>query len=484
MFVLTFGMIFGLMFIGSANAKILFYDDCEDIWDSNDWKINGAWYYYSDGRYGSGGQTTERSREGGGSYYFTQIPTAADCTNTACMHVMLNLINRDVFHFTFGKIFWLGYSVYIPSDYEPPTGYPEWRLISQWHGDDSCAPAHNPMQANGLDKNGGIAFSIKGIASCSESDDYDRREAYGTPPLIKGAWNDIVHEVRFSSDMNGNGFHKMWLNGELVVDDKGMNAYPEPNAPYWTMGIYGVSSYSTLTLWFDEIRVGDSSSSYKEVAPGGGTPSPLDTCQANGYQCCDTCQSEISHSEYDCDGQSSGQVCCEACEQPPETFEYIDKSLWSLLYADSEETEGEHGAATNAFDDNPDTIWHTEWYRSSAALPHEIQIDLGGSYEISGLSYLPRQDGNLNGTIINYALYISTDGVNWGSPVKTGKFTSWTSLQEVTFPSKMGSYVRLVALSEVHGNPWTSAAEIGIAGNPYVDDSLSGMLLPAAKNRN
>jgi hypothetical protein len=452
------GILLLILMAGPVHAKILFYDDCEDIWSDHDWKVNGAWYYYPDGRYGSGGQTTERARAGVGSYYFTQIPTAIDCDNTSCMHVMLNLINADVYHFTFGRIFWLGYSVYVPSDYEPPTGYPEWRLISQWHGDDSCDAAHNPMQANGLATDGGINFSVKGIDNCESGSDYTRADFYSTPELKKGAWNDIVHEVRFSYDVDGNGFHKMWLNGELVVDDTGINAYSEPAAPYWTMGIYGVTAYNTLTLWFDEIRVGDSSSSYEEVSPGGS--SETDTCQSLGYQCCDACKSGTEQYAYG--GDCPGKVCCGACDQSSNT--YLDKSGWTLQYVDSEETSGEDGHAANSFDDDIDTFWHSEWYNSTAQLPHEIQIDLDNLYDISGFSYLPRQDGNTNGMIGNYEFYVSTDGVNWGSAVASGVFGSGAALKEVTFPPVSGRYIRLVATSESNGNPWTSAAEIGVAG--------------------
>ena len=75
---------------------------------------------------------------------------------------------------------------------------------------------------------------------------------------------------------------------------------------------------------------------------------------------------------------------------------------WTLLYVDSEEIAG---SALKAFDGNPNTYWHTAWY--SDPTPHEIWIDLGATYTVSGFRYLPRQDGKINGGIKDYAFYVS-----------------------------------------------------------------------------
>ena len=140
----------------------------------------------------------------------------------------------------------------------------------------------------------------------------------------------------------------------------------------------------------------------------------------------------------------------------------IPRVNWSLKYVDSQELVGEYDAAVNSFDGNADTLWHTEWFASSPPPPHEIQINLGGLYNISGFQYLPRQDGSPNGRIGQYEFYISTDGVNWGTPVATGVFANDGTQKTVSFTSVSGQYVRLRALSEVNGNPWTSMAELNV----------------------
>ena len=79
---------------------------------------------------------------------------------------------------------------------------------------------------------------------------------------------------------------------------------------------------------------------------------------------------------------------------------------------------------------------------------------------------MPRQDGVSNGSIGQYEFYVSQDGASWGTPVATGTFANTTSEKQVLFSSKTGQYVRLRALSEVNGNPWTAVAELNVLQAP------------------
>ncbi len=152
---------------------------------------------------------------------------------------------------------------------------------------------------------------------------------------------------------------------------------------------------------------------------------------------------------------------------------------WSVVYVDSQETSCYNGAAANAIDGNPSTMWHTQFCGAAPPTPHEIQINLGGSYNLTAFQYLPRQDGSACGWIGQYEFYVSADGVNWGTAVATGTFDYGTlSTQcpgpgagvpgplQIPFPQTTGQYIRLRALSEINGNPWTSAAEITVLGAP------------------
>jgi hypothetical protein len=148
---------------------------------------------------------------------------------------------------------------------------------------------------------------------------------------------------------------------------------------------------------------------------------------------------------------------------PPTPSVEISQANWTLIFCDSQETTRENGAATNAFDGDINTIWHTEWYNNSPPAPHEIQIDLGAIYSINGFKYLPRQDGDQNGRVKEYEVFISQDGTNWTN-VANGFFENSATEQEVTFASTTGRFFRFQALSEVNDNPWTSLAEINIIG--------------------
>ncbi|MCD4728621.1 MAG: discoidin domain-containing protein, partial [Pirellulales bacterium] len=54
----------------------------------------------------------------------------------------------------------------------------------------------------------------------------------------------------------------------------------------------------------------------------------------------------------------------------------------------------------------------------------------------------------------------------WGEPVATGTWPNSPAEQVAIFPMQAGRYVRLRALSEVNGGPWTSIAELNILQAP------------------
>ncbi|WP_250306514.1 beta-galactosidase [Streptomyces sp. A 4/2] len=139
----------------------------------------------------------------------------------------------------------------------------------------------------------------------------------------------------------------------------------------------------------------------------------------------------------------------------------LPQSKMSVVHADSQETSGENAPATNVLDGDPGTYWHTQWSGTVAPMPHEIQLDLGGDNTVSCLYYLPRQDG-ANGRIATYEVYTSKDGATWGNPVATGTWTNTSAEQKACFTPVGAHYIRLRALSEVNGNPYTSAAEINV----------------------
>ncbi len=139
----------------------------------------------------------------------------------------------------------------------------------------------------------------------------------------------------------------------------------------------------------------------------------------------------------------------------------IPRTMWTVKYVDNQQA----GAAANAFDGNNATMWSQKWTDPIPPLPHEIQIDLGMLYDVQGFRYLPRQDGIANGRIGQYEFYVSSDGVNWGTPVATGTFADTAAEKEVIFTTKTGRFIRLRALTEAGNRCQQSVvAELNVLG--------------------
>jgi len=137
---------------------------------------------------------------------------------------------------------------------------------------------------------------------------------------------------------------------------------------------------------------------------------------------------------------------------------------WKVLSVDSEETVQGNNAAALAIDGDSSTYWHTRW-ADDLKLPHAIAIDMGQVHRIAGFVYLPRQDGMLNGTVENYRVETSEDGVTWTTAVERGTFSNVRNnpdLQEVRFAPVKARFFRFTALDEVWRNGWTSAAELSV----------------------
>ncbi|AEV83893.1 hypothetical protein ACWT_2548 [Actinoplanes sp. SE50] len=145
----------------------------------------------------------------------------------------------------------------------------------------------------------------------------------------------------------------------------------------------------------------------------------------------------------------------------------LPRTGWTAT-ADSQETAAANGAAANALDGDTRSIWHTAYSVAPAApLPHTFTVDMRVTNLVSGLSYLPRQDGGRNGLIGRYRIETSMDGTTWGPAAATGAFIDSQDAQTVTFAPALARFVRITALSEA-GNrgPWSSAAEINLLGRP------------------
>ncbi|MBK8974297.1 MAG: sulfatase-like hydrolase/transferase [Planctomycetes bacterium] len=118
--------------------------------------------------------------------------------------------------------------------------------------------------------------------------------------------------------------------------------------------------------------------------------------------------------------------------------------------------------ATNAFDGDPSTLWHTRFRPDLATGPHELVLDLGTPRRLVGFRYLARQDNGWNGTVAACELSLGDDPDAFPAPVVSTTLRRTKDPQDVTFPATTARYVRFRALSEIQSGPWASAAELAL----------------------
>jgi hypothetical protein len=119
--------------------------------------------------------------------------------------------------------------------------------------------------------------------------------------------------------------------------------------------------------------------------------------------------------------------------------------------------------AGRAIDGDLRTFWHTAFHVSKADYPHEFVLRFDHPIRLGGFSVLPRQDGNQNGWIRDYAFYASMDGRDWGEPISSGTFPADDNWKAITLASPVTArYIRLVAINSHNGQPFAAVAEFDV----------------------
>jgi arylsulfatase A-like enzyme len=130
----------------------------------------------------------------------------------------------------------------------------------------------------------------------------------------------------------------------------------------------------------------------------------------------------------------------------------------------SSESSSNGKLASKAIDGDPDTWWHTSFAGEPAKHPHELVIDLGDERRVSGIRYLPRQDGGWNGAIADCEIFVSNSPAGFTQPISRASFTKSRDPQDAKFATVTGRYLMIRILSEVNDGPWASIAEVGVIG--------------------
>ncbi len=135
--------------------------------------------------------------------------------------------------------------------------------------------------------------------------------------------------------------------------------------------------------------------------------------------------------------------------------------LGADIRADNEQADC---PAENLIDGQAETLWHTSWEVDAPGFPHDLIVQLPQPAKLAGITCLPRQDGNRNGWIREYAVYVSADGQDWGQPIARGQFKRNADLQTVKFEGPVETrHLKFVALSSFDSSePFASMAELDV----------------------
>lgn len=148
---------------------------------------------------------------------------------------------------------WYGYSVYL-QDWKACSGCGE--HIMQWHPDNGSGSA---VLAVYTEKN---TFHVR----LNPEGDLSAFTVKDGKQITPNKWYDFVWHVTWSKDAS-KGRIELWIDGEKYVDWTG-TTLTMTGTPYFKIGInrWNISGVNRI-LYIDAVRIGNSSATYKDVAP-------------------------------------------------------------------------------------------------------------------------------------------------------------------------------------------------------------------------
>ncbi|MEJ6951437.1 sulfatase-like hydrolase/transferase [Natronospora cellulosivora (SeqCode)] len=141
----------------------------------------------------------------------------------------------------------------------------------------------------------------------------------------------------------------------------------------------------------------------------------------------------------------------------------LDQRNWGIVEVSSESVFNDR-IALKAIDGQNNTNWHTAWRNQDPVPehPHHLIIDLGANYQVDGIAYLPRQDNNLNGTLVEFKIYSSLNNIDYEKVKLVDNLPLDPNKKVISFPSIETRYLKIKTIKS--NGPWASAAGIYFYG--------------------
>ena len=153
---------------------------------------------------------------------------------------------------------WYGYSTYL-QDWNAFSGGEH---IIQWHPNSEGGSAELSLQtaSNKFD----VVRSLGG-ANYRQSGNYTGQTSKPLATIIPNKWYDFVWHIKWST--GSAGLIELWIDGEKYYTYIGKNTATS-TPPYFKFGInrWNMGS-SNRVLYYDNLRIGNSLATYKDVAP-------------------------------------------------------------------------------------------------------------------------------------------------------------------------------------------------------------------------
>ena len=394
-----------------------------------------------------------------------------------------------------GSEYWIGFSCYLPSDWEVDNAE---ELIFQLHGNGDGD--RSPSLALYIDGDEWYWYNRWQPDRNAVNSVAGEKELWRAQ-YEKGQWVDWVIHAIWS--YNDDGYLEIYKNGTSVAQYSGPNCYndslgirgPQTGVYKWPW-LTGPTNVTERIVYLDEFKVGGANSSYDDVAPRSNpdeasSPSPVDgatNVNINADISWTAGSNTTSHDVYF--GTSNPPPFVQnqsGTSYDPGTLEYnttyywrIDEKnsagtttgkIWSFttesltnlalnkpVSYSSQEENHEAVKAVDGIDDNDDNRW------SGSPMPQWIEVDLGQNYLISRtelVSFLDRayhfkvearEDGSSSYFLVVDRLNNTQSGTE-ASPVTDN------------FAETSARYVRLtVTGAENYTGTWASIKEFRIFG--------------------